>query len=196
MTRRSPPWVGLTGGIASGKSTVAALLRKRGYAVVDADQIARALRAPGGAAAPAIQKRFGTLDSAELRDKVFQDPEARADLEAILHPLIRAESMRELERLAAHTSQPVFYEATLILESGRRSDFDALWVVTSPEDIRLERLRARKGMTDALARRILDSQLSDAERRASATHWIDNSGSLDDLERAVDSALTALHRAP
>jgi dephospho-CoA kinase len=196
MSKRSPPWVGLTGGIASGKSTVATLLRKRGYAVVDADEIARALRAPGGAAGPEIQKRFGTLDPQELREKVFQDPNARAVLEAILHPLIRTESLRELERLAAHTSRPVFYEAALILESGRCGDFDALWVVTSPEESRLTRLLARSGMTDTLARRILNSQLTDVERRASATHWIDNSGTLEDLERAIDSALTSLHRAP
>jgi dephospho-CoA kinase len=164
--------------------------------VLDADEIARELRAPGGKASREIEARFGTLDPLRLRDQVFSDTKARKELEAILHPLIRAESLQELERLAAHTGKPVFYEATLLLESGRREDFDALWVVTSTEELRLHRLRSRSGVTEALARRILASQLSDQERRASATTWIDNSGSLAELESKVDSALTSLLRAP
>src|SRR5690606_18150449 len=117
---------GLTGGIASGKSTVARIFAENGIGVLDADALTRELSAPGGAAHAAIEKRFGTADRSRLREMVFRDPQARKDLEGILHPLIRLESERRIrdalsERMAKGERLPLrmIYEATLLVETGR-----------------------------------------------------------------------------
>jgi dephospho-CoA kinase len=177
---------GLTGGIGSGKSTVARLLAEAGLPVIDADRLARSLREPGGEASPGILKRFGTVDPAELRRIVFADPTARKDLETILHPLIGKKSQAEFERhWAENPRRPVIYEATLLIEAGRAASFDGLIVVEAPLKDRIARVHERDGLWEDEIRRIIDSQLSDEERRKHATHLVVNSGSLAELEARV-----------
>jgi dephospho-CoA kinase len=185
---------GLTGGIASGKSTVARIFSEAGVPVVDADQVARELRAPGGAAYDAIVAQFGTADAQRLRQIVFSDPVARSKLETILHPLIRAESARRIEAMLVGKSGtvPVIYEATLLVETGRYRDFAGLIVVSADEELRLARLMARDKNPEELARRIVASQMSDEKRRSHATYIIENHGSVEDLRMQVLALLPKL----
>lgn len=171
---------GLTGGIASGKSTVARIFEQAGIPVVDADEIARAMSQPGGRAHDAIVREFGTADRHKLRQIVFADPERREKLEAILHPLIQQESLaRFAEKIAQAKTPPPFlvYEASLLIETGRARDFAGLIVVDAPREIRRQRLIDRDGIDGALADRILDAQaarLSDEARRKQARFLIVN----------------------
>lgn len=178
---------GLTGGVASGKSAVARIFSENGIAVVDADLIARELRAPGGKGFDAIVKRFGTADSARLREIVFADASARKDLEALMHPLIREESARRIVASVAGRNGlvPVIYEAALLVETGRHRDLHGLIVVSADENIRLSRLVSRDKSSEKLARQIIASQIQDEERRAHATFVIENHGSLVDLRAQV-----------
>jgi len=180
------PVIGLTGGIASGKSLVAKILReKANIPVLDADQISRDLSSPDGAAASAILHAFGTLDRAQLRKRIFGDSGARAQLEAILHPLIRAESIREISDLARAGARLAFYEATLLVETSRYRDFDGLLVVEAPMETRIERMSSRDGATRAQAEAVIAAQATDDARRRAATWMIENSGSVEDLEAQV-----------
>jgi dephospho-CoA kinase len=177
---------GLTGGIASGKSTVAKYFADLGIPVIDADQISRALSAEGGAAHEAVLKRFGTTDRAELREIVFKDPLARKDLEAILHPHIVRKSQTELQRMAEQSgSSIVIYEAALLVETGRYKSLKGVLIVESPRETRKKRLISRSGLSEEMAEKILDAQLSDEKRRAVATLVIENTGSLDELREKV-----------
>lgn len=188
--------VGLTGGIGSGKSTVAALLVGHGAALVDTDAIARGLTAPGGAALPALLAQFGPdcidgthggLARAWMRDKAFSDPAVRLQLEAILHPLIREET----ERLAsaAPTAACVVFDVPLLVESGRwRHRVDRVLVVDCPEEIQIERVVRRSQWTHDEARRVIAQQASRPQRRAAADAVIDNRrDTLDALQAAVDA---------
>lgn len=164
--------LGITGGIASGKSTVSRVLEETGIPVLDADQLARELSSSEGLAAPAILKRFSTLDRPTLRELIFKDAQAKKDLEAILHPLIQEESLKRLEALSkksqifSEDQKPwVAYEAILLLETGRKSDLDFLLLVEASEQARKQRLLKRDSISEPLADTILKSQTSDAERR-------------------------------
>lgn len=180
------PVIGLTGGIASGKSLVAKILReKANIPVLDADRISRDLSSPEGAAASAILQAFGTLDRAQLRKKIFGDAAARAQLEAILHPLIRAESIREISDLARAGASLAFYEATLLVETGRYRDFDGLLVVEAPLETRIDRVSARDGISRTQALSIIQAQATDDARHKAATWTIENSGSVAELEERV-----------
>ena len=186
----SIPWIGLTGGIASGKSTVAHWFRSRGVTVIDADQVARKLRAPGGDAHDEILHTFGTANSRELRALVFGDlPEqkaARAKLEAILHPKIQ----QEAERWAAASGATwILYEASLLVETGRDRSLEALIVVTTTRALQIQRLIQRENLTIGQAEATVASQTSDAARCARATWIIDNSGTLAELELASHAVL-------
>jgi dephospho-CoA kinase len=173
---------GLTGGIASGKSLAARFFAEAGIPVIDADQISRELSQPGGAAQSAIQKRFGTTDRTELRKLVFADPAARRDLESILHPLIKLESLNRIKKLGAPA---VVYEAALLVEGGRYKELDGLIVVTSPLAQRRARLIARDGIAPELADQMIAAQLSDADRTKVANHVLENNGTEDDLRAKV-----------
>lgn len=195
------PIYGLTGGIASGKSVVAGFLRELGIEVIDADAIARELRAPGGAAEAPIRAAFGTVDAAALRARIATNPEDKRRLEAILHPLIAAESARRFAALAARASPGGFvgapyavYEAALLVEAGRVGDFAGVILVESAEALRLERLITRDGMEPTLARQFLGAQSSDTAKRAAATHHLQNDGSLEELRNKVDRLHEALRR--
>jgi dephospho-CoA kinase len=194
---------GITGGIASGKSTAAGFFRELGVPVVDADEIARDLRAPGGAASDEILKRFGTLDRTALRDRIARDPQAKLDLEGILHPLIKRESERRFAALAGigpggrslQSSPPyALYEAALLVEAGRAATFAGVIFVESSDASRLDRLISRDGMSPEGARQFLDATSAAspiAAKRAAATHILTNEGTLPDLRDSV----ARLHRS-
>jgi len=179
--------IGLTGGIGAGKSTVARELERLGALVVDADAIAREVVAPGTPGLAAVVAEFGdsvltpdgSLDRPAMGRIVFADPAARARLEAITHPLIRAESARRAA--AAPPGTVVVHDVPLIVERGLAAQYDLVVVVGADEDVRLERLVRDRGMTreDALAR--IRAQATDAERRAVADVWLDNSGTQEEL---------------
>jgi dephospho-CoA kinase len=173
---------GLTGGIASGKSTAARIFAEEGIPVIDADQVSRELSAPGGAAYAEILGRFGTADRAELRKLVFADDQARKDLEAILHPQIVAESLKRMQSLGAPR---VIYEATLLVETGRYKELTGLIVIDAPRDLRRARLIGRDGVEPELADRILASQIDDQRRREAATVVVPNAGTVDELRARV-----------
>lgn len=189
---------GLTGGIASGKSTVAESFRKLDVPVVDADEIARDLRAPGGAASELIQNRFRTLDPKKLRALIACDPTAKKDLESILHPLIDAESLRRFAALAQaaerspQTPKYALYEAALLVEAGRAKDFAGVVLVESEPKEQLARLKVRDSMDDESARRFLDVQMKIDVKRAGSTHFIQNDGSLLELQMKVNLLHEAL----
>jgi dephospho-CoA kinase len=183
--------VGLTGGIGSGKSAAADEFARLGAAVVDTDVISHRLTAAGGAAIPAIRQAFGdgfvlpsgALDRAKMREHVFADPAARKRLEGLMHPMIRAESDREI---AGASGRYVVHVVPLLVESGDyRRRVDRVLVVDCPEAVQVARVRARSGMAEAQARAIVRAQVSRAERLKAADDVIDNSGSLDALRRQV-----------
>ncbi|MEM9489935.1 MAG: dephospho-CoA kinase, partial [Myxococcota bacterium] len=182
--------IGLTGGIASGKSTVAAALRELGAQVIDADQLARQVVEPGQPAFTEIADRFGArvidpdgrIDRKALGAIVFADPKARRDLEAITHPRIRAASGAAIVELAAKGHDPIIYEAALIVEKALHEQpwMDGLIVVAVPLEVQRQRLMARDGMTFEAAEQRLAAQLPLADKVAAADHVIDNAGSVAD----------------
>ncbi|HEX6887294.1 MAG TPA: dephospho-CoA kinase [Candidatus Nanopelagicales bacterium] len=187
--------VGLTGGIGSGKSSVARLLERAGAVVVDGDAIARELVVPGSPALEAIVARFGTgilrpdgtLDRPGLADIVFPDPAALADLDAIMHPRIAARSAELLAEAERSGAPVVVYDMPLLVEQGGADAFDVVLVVQAPEPVRLARLAVR-GIAVADARERMRRQASDAERAAVADVVLDNSGDLVELEAQVERA--------
>ncbi|MFC4051572.1 dephospho-CoA kinase [Actinomadura syzygii] len=193
--------VGLTGGIGSGKSEVSALLRARGAVVIDADRIAREVVEPGTPGLAAVVAEFGEdvllpsggLDRERLGRIVFADPERLAALNAIVHPLV-GERTEEL-MAAAPAGAVVVYDVPLLAENGLASMYDEVVVVDAPEEVRLDRLVARRGMTEEDARARMANQASPEERRAVATRLIDNSGTLDDLKKQVDALWESLTRS-
>jgi dephospho-CoA kinase len=187
--------IGLTGGIGSGKSTVSAMLAERGAVVIDADAIVRELQQPGTPVFAAMVERFGreivapdgTLDRAAVADRVFGDPEALADLNAIVHPAVGAEIARRLEELAP-TDAVVVLDVPLLVESKNPYPVAGLLVVDVDPDVAVRRLVEHRGMREADVRARMARQASREERLARADHVIDNSGTLDDLARQVDEA--------
>lgn len=183
--------IGLTGGIASGKSAVSALFAALGVPVIDTDEIARAVVAPGTPLLARIVERFGpgvlgadgALDRRGLRAIVFADPKARADLEALTHPAIR----EELERRSAAAGGPYQIIAIpLLVESNARSRVDRVLVVDCSEETQLRRLQARDGATRAQAEAILAAQATRAARLAAADDVITNEGDLSALRDQVE----------
>lgn len=189
--------IGLTGGIASGKSAVAAILRRLGVPVVDADQVAREVVAPGSPALDRVREALGdealgpdgTLDRDAVARLVFADPEQRRRLEAVLHPAIAARSAELLRGLAEAGHPVVAYEAALLVETGRHRDLDALLVVAARPETQAARLMARDGIDAAAASRRLEAQLPLADKVAVADVVIHNDGDWESLERAVRLAL-------
>ena len=189
--------IGLTGGIGSGKSTVAARLAELGATVIDADAIAREVLAPGTPGLAEVAERFGAdligpdgaLDRSALGQVVFADPQALADLNAITHPRI---GQRTAELMAAAgPDATVVYDVPLLVENDLASGFDAVLVVEAPLKVRLERLAGR-GMDRETAESRIAQQATDAQRRAVATVVLDNSGGLDELTEQVDRAWRAV----
>ena len=183
--------VGLTGGIGSGKSAVADEFARLGASVVDTDAIAHELTAAGGDAVPEIARQFGkafvdasgAMDRKRMRDLVFTDAEEKQRLEALLHPMIRAESAR---RIAAATGPYVLHVVPLLVESqGYRERVGRVLVVDCPEMLQIARVRQRSGMPETEVRRIIASQIQREKRRAAADDVIDNSGPISALQQQV-----------
>ena len=186
--------VGLTGGIGAGKSTVAELLTQRGATVIDGDVIARRVVEPGQPALAAIVEHFGadvlapdgTLDRPRLAAKAFANAEERAALEAITHPAIGAEFLREMSE--APPDGIVVNDVPLLVESKQAADrgYEVVIVVEAPRELRLDRL-VERGLERADAEARMAAQATDEERRAVATHLLDNRGSRADLEAQVET---------
>jgi len=195
--------VGLTGNVGSGKSEVARLWRGEGVPVVDADALAREVVAKGspglsevvGAFGEGILTAEGSLDRATLRGIVFADPEARARLEAVVHPRIGVLRRRWVEDREAEGAPLIVCEIPLLFETGSERDFDAVVLVHAPEVERERRLREGRGLTGYEARQIMDSQ-GDAEAKlARADYVLHNSGTLDQLHSAALDLLDVLRAA-
>ncbi len=192
--------VGLTGGIATGKSTVAALLAARGAVVVDADQIARSLQEPGQSCFRQIVQAFGPemvgadgrLDRPRLAALVFGDVSARRRLEAIMHPAIGQEASAALQQAAGEGASIGVVEAALILEAGHRERYDCLVVVAASPTVQLERLMWQRGLDEAEARRRMAAQWPTEAKTAAGDFVIDNDGDLAATSAQVDAVMAAL----
>lgn len=192
--------VGLTGNIASGKSAVAARLAARGAIVIDADALARAALAPGTAALARVRGRFGasvfgadgTLDRGALGRVVFSDPSARRDLEAIVHPDVARARASALAAARDAGARIVISDVPLLFEAGLDKEFDRIVVVDAPEHVRLARLMHDRGLSETDARAMMAAQADPVEKRARATHLVENAGSLDELDRQVAKLWDAL----
>jgi dephospho-CoA kinase len=191
--------LGLTGGIGTGKSTVARMFAARGVPVVDADALAREIVAPGtvgnaevGAAWPEALAPDGAIDRKRLAAIVFADPAARARLEAITHPLIQEASAARLTDLAGEGHPLALYEAALLVESGRWRDFEGLIVVTASPETQIARAVARGGMSREEAEARVKAQLATEEKVRVATYVIENDGTVEGTERQVERVLGEL----
>jgi dephospho-CoA kinase len=199
--------VGLTGGIGSGKSTVAARLRDLGCEVIDADQVAREVVAIGEPALAELVERFGEgilradgeLDRPALASIVFADPEARADLDRITHPRVAARIAERVAVLgAAHgasADQLVVVDHPLLFETDQAGRFDAVVAVVAAEEVRLARLLGQREMLEDDVRARMATQIDDLTRRALATYVVENDGSRDELLAEVEQLHGALRGA-
>ena len=196
MTER-PILIGLTGNIATGKSVVAQTLSELGARVIDADRVAHEVMAPHGPAYDAVVRAFGrqilapdgTLDRQKLGEIVFRDPEALQRLEAAVHPATIAEVTR---RIAQAAEPVVVVEAIKLIEAGMHRAYDALWVVTAPRSLQIERLVSARGLTIEAAALRVDAQPPQEEKAAVADLVIVNDGSLDALRAKVRAAWTEI----
>ena len=190
--------VGLTGGVASGKSTVSAMLAEHGAVIIDGDVLAREVverGTPGLAAVveafgPGVLTADGDLDRAAMGRIVFNDEARRKELESIVHPLVY-ERYAALEG-AADADALVVHDIPLLAESGRADTFDAVVVVDVPEQLQVDRMTGQRGWSEDDARSRIAAQADREDRLAIATHVIDNSGSLAELRRRVDEVVAAL----
>ncbi|BDZ58184.1 dephospho-CoA kinase [Barrientosiimonas endolithica] len=188
--------VGLSGGIGSGKSTVSRLLVERGAVLVDSDAIARAVVEPGTEGLALIRERFGdevisddgSLDRPALAATVFGDDAARADLNAIVHPRVAQEAVRQVE--AAPDDAIVVQDIPLLVELGREVDYHLAVIVAADPDVRLERLVRTRGMGEAEVRSRMAAQATDEQRRAAADVWLPNEGTEAELTALVDALWT------
>jgi dephospho-CoA kinase len=189
------PLIGLTGGIGSGKTAVSDLLGKLGAGIVDTDLIAHQITASNGLAISAIEKQFGpdyldahgALDRNKMRTLVFAKPEARKTLEAITHPLIRQETIKQAKQLFAKGVPYLVFVVPLLIESGSwQGLIDRLVVVDCPEELQITRVMQRSNLSRAEVERILEAQTSRKDRLACADIVIKNQGSLTALEAEVN----------
>lgn len=183
--------IGLTGGIGSGKSTIARRLKELGARVIDADVVSREVVEPGQPALAAIVATFGshvlnadgTLNRARLGDIVFTDKEAREKLNNIVHPAVRERSLKLIAEAGNH--EVVVYDVPLLVESENSYSFEHIIVASAPEQTRVERLMEHRGMTESEARARIESQASEESRLSLADTVIDTSGSLEDTYSQV-----------
>jgi dephospho-CoA kinase len=192
--------VGLTGGIASGKSTVAAILRRLGAAVINADELSREVVQPGQAAWKEIVDAFGsavlhadkTLDRKTIRKMVFDDPAARKKLESIIHPKVRAVAEDRIRELQAAGHPIIVYEVPLLFEGQLQLWLRPVILVACDVATQKRRLRERDGLTDEEAQQHINAQMSLEEKRRLADYVVENNGSLDQLEQRVKAVLEAI----
>lgn len=188
--------IGLTGGIATGKSTVAELLAQRGAVVIDADQLSRDVVAPGSPLVQRIAELFGggvlqadgSLNRQAVRDQIFSDPERRRQLEGLLHPAIGELALCRLAEARRNGTAVAVYMAPLLIEAGVTDRVDEIWVVTVRPAVQVERLMTRDGCDRQQAERIVAAQMPLAEKERYGVVVIDNSGSREETARQVDEA--------
>jgi len=192
--------IGLTGGIASGKSTVAKILKRLGAAIVDADALAREVVEPGHEAWKDIVETFGaevlqpdrTLDRQKLRATIFNNPAARKKLEAIIHPRVRALAEERIHQHTAAGYEIVVYEVPLLFEGNLHEWLRPVVLVTCDLDTQKRRLQERDGLSAEASQKHIDAQMSLAEKRRLADYVIENDGSLEDLEGEVQTVLNKI----
>lgn len=198
------PLVALTGGIASGKSTIARRLAEHGAVIVDADQIVRDVQSPGSPVLAAIAEEFGaqmlrpdgSLDRAALGAVVFGDPDRLVALNAIVHPAVRAESARRfLDASAADPGALVVYDVPLLAEARASDPWDTVIVAHAPAEVRMQRLIEQRGMTQEEARARIAAQATDEERLRLADIVVDTAGTLEHTLRQVDELAERLRAA-
>jgi dephospho-CoA kinase len=185
--------IGLTGGIGAGKSAVSSRLATHGAVVIDADRLAREVVAAGTPGLAAVVEAFGdgvlamdgTLDRPALAKIVFADPEARKKLNGIVHPLVGARTYELMQE--AGDEAIVVHDVPLLVENGLGPAYHLVVVVHADEDVRVDRLQRDRGMTEDEARARIGSQATDEQRRAAADVWLENAGSLAELQTAVDA---------
>ncbi|MDR3086065.1 MAG: dephospho-CoA kinase [Christensenellaceae bacterium] len=185
--------IGLTGGIASGKSTVSAFLRELGAPIIDADEISRALTAQNGPALPRIAARFGAelidqqgrLDRRALSLRVFGDEEERQALNAILHPMVQAEMQRQIEELRLKGARIAVLDVPLLFESGMEGMAERTWLVACPMETQLSRLMARDRLSREEALLRIKSQMPLDEKKKRADLLIDSSRSLCEMREEI-----------
>lgn len=196
---------GLTGNIASGKSTVANFIRHQGLTVIDADDLAKGVLEPGSLGLKKIVAAFGKdfllstgrLNREKLGATIFSDPDKRKVLDEITHPLIVQELENVLrQRGLFDAPRPWFYEASLLIEKGRQTDFREIWLTVCSADTRLQRLLNRSGLPEMEARQRMTSQMSDELKKPLAQTVIDTDCSLEVLETKVVGLLKAKHLTP
>lgn len=191
--------IGLTGGIGSGKSTVAGMLAERGAAIIDADAISRSLTAPGGRAIEAIRQQFGeamiaadgAMDRQAMRARVFSDPQARQQLEAIIHPLVGQITQEQVQAALQASQRCLVHDVPLLVESGMRwrSQVDRILVVDCDTDTQRQRVVARSALAPEEVDRIISQQATRAQRLACADLVIFNQGlDLEGLRQQVREA--------
>lgn len=190
--------IGLTGSIASGKSTVSSMLKRRGYPIVDADEIARLVVEPGTAVMEKIQQEFGqemlredgSLNREKLGTLIFGNEEERNKLNAIIHPAIRAEMLHQKETHLTHEENTVVMDIPLLFESKLQSFVDKIIVVYVTPAIQKERLMNRNKFTEKEAQERIDTQLSMDFKASKADAVIDNNGTIKETEKQLESILT------
>lgn len=193
-------WIGLTGGLASGKSTVAGLLRKKGFAVLDADQVAQDVLKKGSPGLKQVVQVFGTdllgadgeLNRKKMAELVFSSKSHLQQLENIVHPLVQEKIRKLRSELEKKGDLMAFYDVPLLFEKNLFSQFDAVIVVVADEATQILRMKSRNSWGDEEIQRRLKSQLPMAEKEKRAHHVIRNHGSLDDLEDQVDQLVNGL----
>ena len=196
--------IGLTGGIGSGKSTVAAMLAEAGFRVVDADKIARQIMEPGSPVLAKVAEEFGhdvllqdgTLDRAELARRAFVDKESTQRLNAITHPAIRAESNRQFIQAESDGAPVAVYDMPLLIELGLNKDMDLTVVVDVDAEERVKRLVTSRGLAEADARARIRQQIDDDARKAAADWVIDNNGPVENLAPQVERLIESVQAGP
>jgi dephospho-CoA kinase len=184
--------IGLTGNLGCGKSTVAGTLREHGVAIIDLDAVAREVRNNDAEARRRIEQRFGTLEAGALARIVFRDAAALAELEAIIHPLVRNAARARLAELEAGGVEVACIEAIKLLESPLHDRCDQIWVVRCDEEQAIERLVRNRGWSEDDARARIANQSPQGVKVAAADVVLDGSAALDETRRQAEEALAAL----
>lgn len=200
MARKKNILIGLTGGIAAGKSAVAALFKAKGVPVISADELAREITAPGSAALKEIAAAFGPqaidkqgkLDRAYLRRCITEDASLREQLNQITHPRIQKLSRERAAELHAQGKPLVVYEAPLLFEAKSDRGMDQVICVTAPDELRVERILARDGVTREDAEKLLAAQMPQEEKAARSDYVVENKGDKKSLEKAITKLLAEL----
>lgn len=190
--------IAITGGIGSGKTAVTDYLEAKGFLIIDTDKMSHDMTAPGGKAIPYIREHFGeafiapdgSMDRKKMRDQVYQDPESMKVLEQGTTEVIVADTKKLIGEYEEEGAPCVFIAIPLLFETGySASDYDTIWSVTAPKELRLERVMKRDGLPRNMVERIMDKQVSDETRAEKSDELIENAGNLEELRDRIDTLL-------